>query len=108
MKTYSLKDMRKAGCATGRAIRLWETQGLLIDIPRNKNRMRVYLEEHIKAAKIIAVCQAVGLSLSDTKQVLNNYSYVHYQRLQELLRVKRSDLDKMFSHLPAPDGFFDL
>lgn len=64
-----INDVEKITGLTSKAIRLYESKGL-ISISRDANGYRNYSEENIEALKIIKLFRSVGVSISDIKLYL--------------------------------------
>lgn len=97
----SMDEMCLAGRTSRRGIRLWEEKGLLGTVERSAGGTRRYTVDQIRRAKIIAITQAVGMSLDDGATFLNNYTDGTYSFLLAELNALR-DL------LPLPPMEFDL
>ena len=64
---HTMDDMVRAGCATRRAVRFWEEQGLLGEVARANNDNRLYTPAQLNLAKIIAAAQFGGFALDAIK-----------------------------------------
>ncbi|MBO5356366.1 MAG: MerR family transcriptional regulator [Clostridia bacterium] len=64
-----INDVEKITGLTAKAIRLYESKGL-INISREENGYRNYTEKDVKALKEIKLFRSVGISISDIKLYL--------------------------------------
>lgn len=70
---HSMDAMTRAGCASRRAVRLWEEMGLLGEVPRSAGDTRQFTDEHLDRAKIIAAAQFGGWPLDQIRAMLVVY-----------------------------------
>lgn len=83
-----INDVEKLTGLTQKAIRLYESQGLL-KVSRDGNGYRNYSEEDIKLLRNIKVLRSVGISVSDIKLYI--YGVV---KLDELLDKRKNEILK--------------
>lgn len=60
-------DIARAGRTTARGIHIWDREGLLGPVARDRFDQRVFTEEHVRRAKIVAAAQMAGMSLAEIK-----------------------------------------
>lgn len=70
---HSMDEMTRAGCATRRAIRLWEDAGLLGEVERSNGGTRQYTPAQLDKARIIAAAQFGGFDLETIGKMLGEY-----------------------------------
>jgi len=70
MANFTTADVAKAGRTTARGIHIWDRQGLLGFVERGRFHDRVFTQEHVQRAKLIAAAQMAGLSLAEIQLAL--------------------------------------
>lgn len=102
MTLHSMDAMMRAGCATRRAIRFWEDEGLLGSVARSAGDTRQYTDEQIETAKIIAAGQFGGFDLATIKEMLNGYDAEAYEALMQRLLDQARAAIRLQENLPRP------
>tara|TARA_R110001592_G_scaffold52511_14_gene160740 strand:+ start:11980 stop:12351 length:372 start_codon:yes stop_codon:yes gene_type:complete len=77
--------------ASQRAIRLYESLGLLQVLREGK--YRIYSDSDIEFIKLIKEAQSLGLQLSEMKQLKAEKYDFDWQRVSELLNKKQAEAD---------------
>ncbi|MGF1701258.1 MerR family transcriptional regulator [Photobacterium makurazakiensis] len=86
-------EISKRSGASPKAIRLYESIGLLLNIKR-RGSYRVYDEGDVKFVKLIKDAQALGVSLSDLKQLAVGHRELDWPLVIELLSQKQHSIDE--------------
>jgi len=105
---FSMDDMCRAGCATRRAVRFWEDEGLLGEVGRSAGDTRRYTDEQIRRAKIIAAGQFGGFDLATLKKMIAEYDAEVYEALMQRLLDQARAAIRLQENLPQPAMEFDL
>lgn len=66
---YSTAELAREARTTERGVRLWDMHNLLGDVQRDGHGARIFTEEHLKRAKIIATLQMWGRTLAEIKLI---------------------------------------
>ena len=86
---HSVDDMCRAGGTTRRGVRFWQEQGLLGDVARSSGDTRLFTDEQLDRAKIIAAASFGGFKLATIKEMLETY---HVEpEIYEALTIRLSD-----------------
>ncbi|MCE0492457.1 MerR family transcriptional regulator [Vibrio salinus] len=87
-------EVSKSTGASPKAIRLYETLGLLTQIPR-QGRYRIYDQSDIEFIKLIKEAQSLGITLSDFKALVVGrlYYYRWFQGNSAVKQIKRTIFD---------------
>ena len=97
LSTFSIEAMTQASRTTPRAIRLWEKQGLLGPVARDRRNKRVFTAAQLERARVIAAAQMAGMSLDEirTAHDLTLYSAIAgaARFLQKTAKVMPADYD---------------
>jgi DNA-binding transcriptional MerR regulator len=99
---FSVDDMCRAGCATRRAIRLWESEGLLGEVKRTAGNTRRFTAEQMDRAKIIAAAQFGGWKLEEIKLMVEAYDTDVYEALLLRLSSQVRAAERLAESLPMP------
>jgi MerR family copper efflux transcriptional regulator len=91
-------EISKLSGATPKAIRLYESLGLLSNIKRNGN-YRIYDESDVEFVRLIKVAQTLGMSLSDLKNIFVGHNELNWQSALELLHEKNNNADDKIASL---------
>ena len=102
MPTITVEDMCKAGCASARAVRYWEEQGLLGEVDRSAGGQRRYTEEQLRRAHIIAAAQFGSWSLDEAREMIENYDVEAYEALTHRLMQQATVAASLAEDLPKP------
>jgi DNA-binding transcriptional MerR regulator len=108
---HSIDAMMRAGCATRRAVRYWEDEGLLGDVARSSGDTRQFTDEQLDKARIIAAGQFGGFDLGTIKQMLAEYDAEVYEALMQRLLDQARAAIRLQENLPRPKAApmeFDL
>ena len=87
-----INEASKQSGATQRAIRLYESIGLMR--VNRSGKYRVYSQENIKTIKMIKEAQTIGISLSEMIALRKNEEDFDWKRVSELLVKKQESVDK--------------
>lgn len=99
---HSMDEMTRAGCATRRAIRLWEEMGLLGEVARSAGDTRQYTAAQLDVARIIAAAQFGGFPLDKIKEMLGEYDGEVYEALTVRLADQMRAAARLAENLPRP------
>lgn len=88
---YISEVARRTG-ATARAIRLYESLGLLV-VPR-RGRYRVYEPAHVEFIQLIKHAQAAGVTLAELQAVQRDNNDLDWAALDALLQRKYQQLQQ--------------
>ena len=89
-----IKDVEKITGLTPKAIRLYESKGL-IHISRDENRYRNYSEDDIRKLKTIKLLRKAGISIADIKLYIfgvMSLEEIINKRKAEILKEAEKDL----------------
>ncbi|SBS37755.1 HTH-type transcriptional regulator HmrR [Marinomonas spartinae] len=92
-----IKEASEVSGATQRAIRLYESLGLL-KVPRS-GRYRVYNESNINLIKIIKEAQSIGIKLSELVALKCEEEDFQWQRVSEFLSKRHTDVEAQIKAL---------
>ncbi|WP_418114159.1 MerR family transcriptional regulator [Vibrio scophthalmi] len=85
-------EIAKRSGASPKAIRLYESLGLLVDIKR-QGRYRIYDERDVKFVRLIKDAQTLGVSLSDLRSLVVERNELNWHAAIELLAEKLNRID---------------
>ncbi len=91
-------ELSKLSGASPKAIRLYESRGLLLDIER-RGKYRIYNNKDVKFVKLIKDAQTLGVTLSELKELLISRNELNWQTVIELLSKKQDEIDSQISSL---------
>lgn len=91
-------EISKLSGATPKAIRLYESLGLLSNIKRN-GKYRIYDEGDVEFVRLIKVAQTLGMSLSDLKNIFVGHNELNWKSALELLHEKNNNADVKIASL---------
>jgi len=97
--------LAKLGGATPRAIRLYESKGL-IPVPKRKGKYRVYSDKDLVLVHMIRRGQAVGFGLEEMKQLIKRKVQTDQFPLDianDLIRIKREKIREDMERLTVLD-----
>ncbi|SIQ51316.1 DNA-binding transcriptional regulator, MerR family [Marinobacterium stanieri] len=92
-----INEASKQSGATQRAIRLYESIGLMR--VNRSGKYRVYSQENIKTIKMIKEAQTIGISLSEMVALRKNEEDFDWKRVSELLVKKQESVDNEIKDL---------
>lgn len=95
-------ELAKRSGASARAIRLYESLGLLGQVQR-QGSYRVYRDESVALVQMIRQALALGLRLAELAPVLNGDGEPDWDRLAALLAQKRASLRQEIARLERLD-----
>lgn len=98
MAVYINEASKRSG-ATQRAIRLYESLGLL-NVPRS-GKYRIYNEQHIELIKIIKEAQTLDISLSDLRALKSEDEDLDWQLVSVFLSQQESLVEDKIKSLMA-------
>ncbi len=108
-ETYTIRRLTREFGVTSRAIRFYETKGMLT--PTRRGITRIFSEEDRERLKLILRGKRVGFPLSEIKQMLDMYdqdsdkitqrklALAKNRRQMELLKSQRKELDSAIDEL---------
>lgn len=99
---HTVEEMCRAGCATRRAVRHWEDNGLLGEVARSAGDTRRYTAAQINTARVIAAAQFGGWSLDEIKEMVLNYDSEVYSALLIRLSDQVRAAVRLSEDLPVP------
>lgn len=88
---YIGKISKRSG-ASPKAIRLYESLGLLSNIKRHGS-YRTYDEDDVEFVRLIKEAQTLGMSLSDLKMLVVEKHELNWQSVIDLLLEKQNKID---------------
>lgn len=91
-KLYIGEASKRSG-ASPKAIRLYESLGLLSNIKRNGS-YRIYDESDVEFVRLIKEAQMLGLSLSDLKELVVGRNELNWNAVIEILHKKEDEAEK--------------
>ncbi|KXI23209.1 MerR family transcriptional regulator [Photobacterium sanguinicancri] len=91
-------ELSKLSGASPKAIRLYESRGLLLDIER-RGKYRIYNNKDVKFVRLIKDAQTLGVTLSELKELLISRNELNWQSVIELLSKKQDDIDSQINSL---------
>lgn len=107
--TYTISELAREFDVTTRAIRFYESRGLLA--PRREGQKRIYSRRDRTRLKLTLRGKRLGMTLSEIKEVFDLYDMAHgeqrqlerylqiLQRKREMLLQQRQDLEEALSEL---------
>ncbi len=98
-KTYSISELSSEFDITTRTMRFYESEGLLH--PQREGQNRIYNESDRVRLKLILRGKRLGLSLAESKELIDMYSPDgnNAEQLQSLLRKIRERRDALAQQL---------
>lgn len=98
-KTYSISELSSEFDITTRTMRFYESEGLLH--PQREGQNRIYSESDRVRLKLILRGKRLGLSLAESKELINMYSPDgnNAEQLQSLLKKIRERRDALAQQL---------
>lgn len=91
-------ELSKLSGASPKAIRLYESRGLLLNIER-RGKYRIYNNSDVKFVKLIKDAQTLGVTLSDLTQLLVSRNELNWESVIELLSQKKDEIDSQIKRL---------
>lgn len=98
---HTTEAMCRAGCTTRRGVRFWEEQGLLGEVARSEGGNRLYTDEQITRARIIAAAQFGGWKLEEIKEMVETYDYEVADAIATRLADQAAAAASLIENLPA-------
>ncbi|MGF1869988.1 MerR family transcriptional regulator [Photobacterium indicum] len=86
-------EASKRSGASPKAIRLYESLGLLLNIKRNGS-YRIYDESDVEFVRLIKEAQMLDLSLSDLKELVVGRNELNWNAVIEILHKKEDEAEK--------------
>lgn len=101
MGRYTIGEAARAAGVTTRAVRLYESRGLLPESERAESGYRVLTDEHIDALEFIRRGRSLGLSLGAIAEVMDIAASGEpcCDRTRELLARRMGEIDSAVSDL---------
>ncbi len=96
-------EVSKHSGASPKAIRLYESIGLLVNITR-KGSYRIYDESDLAFVKLIKEAQSLGITLSDLRQLLIGRNQLNWQQVLGLLTRKEEQVVTEIASLKKQHG----
>lgn len=97
-------ELAKRAGASRKAIRLYESMGLLGPVKR-KGAYRVYCEDDVRKVQMIREAQTLGFKLAEVKPVLEaDNGAPDWERILQQLVLKRTQIRAQLKHLQAFDA----
>ena len=92
-----INEASKLSGATQRAIRLYESLGLL-NVPRS-GKYRIYNEQHIELIKVIKEAQTLDISLSDLRALKSEDEDLDWQLVSDFLSQQEKLVEEKINTL---------
>jgi DNA-binding transcriptional MerR regulator len=110
MKNYSISELSSEFDITTRTMRFYETEGLLQ--PKRDGQTRIYSEADRVRLKLILRGKRLGLSLSESKELIEMYSpsgsnRLQLERLIEKIRERKQSLAQQLIDIRAMENELD-
>ena len=102
MAFISMNDVSVTTGVTPRALRVWESEGLLGKVCRDARGFRQYSEDQVALVKAIVVGQTCGLTLQELKAVAKNWNVVEQRKMRYRLKEL---FEKLTSFLPQEQEY---
>lgn len=99
---HSIDEMARAGCTSPRGIRHWEELGLLGSVSRSVGAHRLFTDEQLDRAKIIAAAQFGGWSLEEISEMVQKYDQEVYDAIVTRLTDQIRAAVRLGENLPLP------
>ncbi|CAN5869905.1 Cu(I)-responsive transcriptional regulator [soil metagenome] len=95
MSTYTIGDAARAAGVTPRAIRLWESRGLMPESDRTDSGYRVFTDADVEVLEFIRRGRGLGLSLDAIAEVMDIAASGEpcCDRTQSLLAQRVAEID---------------
>ena len=93
-------EISKRSGASPKAIRLYESVGLLVNITR-RGSYRIYDEADVEFVGLIKEAQTLGISLSELKLLVEGRNQLNWHSVIELLHAKQQKVDEEIAALIA-------
>ena len=109
-RTFGIRELAQEFDVTPRAIRFYESKGLLA--PRRKGQQRIFSRRDRTRLKLILRGKRLGFTLDETREVFELYDALNgekrqLERLLEIQAVKRAELNRKRRDLDAALGELD-
>lgn len=93
----------EAAGVSAKALRLWESKGLLAPAERTEAGYRVFTEADVDVARFIRQAKALGLSLTEIRDIvdLQRAGAAPCDRVTELLDGRIAEIDRTLADLRA-------
>jgi len=103
-QTFSIRELAQEFDVTPRAIRYYETKGLLA--PRRKGQRRIFSRRDRTRLRLILRGKRLGFTLDETREVFELYDALNgekrqLERLLEIQAAKREELNRKRRDLDA-------
>lgn len=101
MKRHFIGDAAKRFGLNPRTIRYYEAMGLLQKAERTEGRYRIYTDEAIDRLEFILKAKAIGLKLSEIKEIINLHEKgkMPCECTKEFIRNKIMEIDEKVAAL---------
>lgn len=101
MKAKTVKAAAEAAGVSPKAVRLWETKGLLPPAERTEAGYRLFTAEDVDVLRFIRRAKALDLSLAEIKDILDlqRHGAVPCGHVTELLDAHIADIDRTLADL---------
>lgn len=101
MRTYTIGEAAQAAGVTARAVRLYESKGLVRAFDRTGSGYRVLTDDHVEALRFVRRGRSLGLSLDAIAEVIEIAASGEpcCDRTKALLRERVAEIDAAISDL---------
>ncbi|CAN5206913.1 Cu(I)-responsive transcriptional regulator [soil metagenome] len=101
MSTYTIGDAARAAGVTPRAIRLWESRGLMPESDRTDSGYRVFTDADVEVLEFIRRGRGLGLSLDAIAEIMDIAASGEpcCDRTQSLLAQRVAEIDAAIADL---------
>ncbi len=98
---YTIKEVSEKTGISAHTLRFYEKEGLLPDIERNTNGVRMYCDDNITWIETVQALRSTGLPLAEIKQYLELYRSKDstLEQRKELLLHQKNKVEDQISRL---------
>ncbi len=98
---YTIKEVSEKTGISAHTLRFYEKEGLLPDIERNANGVRMYCDDNITWIETVQALRSTGLPLTEIKQYLELYRSKDstLEQRKELLLHQKNKVEDQISRL---------
>ena len=102
---HSVDEMCRAGGTTRRGVRYWEEKGLLGNVARTNGDTRLFTDEQLNKARIIAAAQFGGWSLEEISEMLDEWGPEVREAIVTRLADQARAAARLVTELPVIPSF---